>query len=152
VEVQALQSRSLDPSKRFVDIRVTNNGSTDLYDLTWFPPLIQYGSSGKTKPVQCTVVGEQQPFESRVVETLAPGRSRAIRLEFAVPQAGGVPQPDEPSVTPLLTFVDVDEYRLGYVNLRIGKSDTRTRRGWATVGDRYPDPASVPLSQGELPA
>lgn len=138
VKVEVRQSQSTDQTKRFIDIRVANNGSTDLYDVTWFPPLIQYSSSGNAEPVQCAIVGEQPPFKSRVVETLTRGWSRTTHLEFPVPEVGGTPQPDEPDVMPLVSFIDVDEYRLGYVDRRTDKSDARIQQGWDIVGTDYP--------------
>ncbi len=140
---------------RSVDILLTNSGPTDLYELAWFAPLIEYSAKGKTDCIQratdVTLGHERRPLGTFLPETLPPGRSRRIYLEFGERDDEGAERALKPTIVPLVTFIDADGYRMGYVARSVDEpGEQRFSMGWDVVGDGYPNPGSVSGRMREL--
>jgi hypothetical protein len=148
IQIRRVWRRPLESSTNELEVMLSNKGSTDLYEVQWFPPLlVQFAGEGDdtiesvTRAVGTTITDDRNRLETSDPETIAPGQNRRI---FVPVVAQDDAADRTPLVVELITFVDADGYRLGRVYPP--NTNPHSRRiavpGWAVVDDDYPDSGS----------
>jgi hypothetical protein len=137
---------------------VTNRGSSPIYELTWYPPVVVFHLSPPARTLifrDTTATITETRKAVLDVETrplvLDPGHSYSMTADILHHADGGVLHPVF-KVYPMASFEDGDGNRFGWMlsggTGQPAASERNLRGWWALVGGEYPQ--SAPGQLGEL--